>query len=159
MAAPMPRVAPVTSTRRGVGRSASGTDGRRPARAIRSTVLVGSSMAPIASTASLRSPLRISLVMRCLRPRARAGRCASSCGLAERYGAGQSTGFQPMRAASVSVHAGLARCGRATAHRSARPAAMMLLTWSASLIAPTAIVAMPASLRTRSANGVWNMRP
>ena len=62
-------------------------------------------------------------------------------------------------AASVSVQAGLARCGRATAHRSARPAAMMLLTWSASLMAPTAMVAMPASCRTRSANGVWNMRP
>ena len=39
-----------------------------------------------------------------------------------------------------SVQAGLARCGRATAHRSARPAAMMLLTWSASEIAPTAMV-------------------
>jgi hypothetical protein len=31
---------------------------------------------------------------------------------------------------------------------------MMLFTWSASEIAPTAMVAMPASLRTRSANGV-----
>ena len=50
----------------------------------------------------------------------------------------------PPRAASS---AGSARCGRASAHRSARPAAMMLLTWSASEIAPTAIVAMPASLR------------
>ena len=36
---------------------------------------------------------------------------------------------------------------------------MMLLTWSACEMAPTAIVATPASLRTRSANGVWNMRP
>ena len=62
-------------------------------------------------------------------------------------------------AASISVQAGLARCGRATAHRSARPATMMLFTWSASEIAPTAMVAMPASLRMRSANGVWNMRP
>ena len=40
-----------------------------------------------------------------------------------------------------------------------RPAAMMELAWSASLIAPTAMVAMPASWRIRSANGVWNMRP
>ena len=64
-----------------------------------------------------------------------------------------------MRAASVSVQAGLARCGRATAHRSARPAAMMLLTWSASEIAPTAIVAMPARLRTLSLKGVCHMRP
>ncbi len=45
------------------------------------------------------------------------------------------------------------------AARSARPAAMMLLTWSASEIAPTAMVAMPASLRMRSEKGVWNMRP
>ena len=59
----------------------------------------------------------------------------------------------------ASVQEGLARCGRATAHRSARPAAMMLLTWSASEIAPTAMVGMPASLRMRSANGVWYMRP
>ncbi|CFO08760.1 Uncharacterised protein [Bordetella pertussis] len=36
---------------------------------------------------------------------------------------------------------------------------MMPLAWSASKIAPTAMVAMPASLRTRSANGVWYMRP
>ena len=35
----------------------------------------------------------------------------------------------------------------------------MLLTWSASEIAPTAMVAMPASLRMRSAKGVWYMRP
>jgi hypothetical protein len=35
----------------------------------------------------------------------------------------------------------------------------MLLTWSGSKIAPTAIVAMPASLRIRSANGVWYIRP
>ena len=45
------------------------------------------------------------------------------------------------------------------AHRSARPAAMMLFAWSASVIAPTAMVAMPTSLRMRSANGVWYMRP
>ena len=45
------------------------------------------------------------------------------------------------------------------AQRSARPAAMMLLAWSASVIAPTAMVAMPTSLRMRSANGVWYMRP
>ena len=36
---------------------------------------------------------------------------------------------------------------------------MMLLTWSGSKIAPTAMVAMPTSLRMRSANGVWYMRP
>ena len=35
---------------------------------------------------------------------------------------------------------------------------MMLFTWSGSKIAPTAIVAMPTSLRMRSANGVWYMR-
>ena len=62
----------------------------------------------------------------------------------------------PRRAASST---GSARCGRPSAHRSARPAIRMLLTWSGSKIAPTAIVAMPVSLRTRSANGVWYMRP
>src|SRR5262245_47420233 len=84
---------------------------------------------------------------------------ASICGLAVRYWRGQSTAVKPIFAASLSVHAGLARWGRATAHRSARPAAMMLLTWSASEIAPTAMVAMPTSLRMRSAKGVWYMRP
>src|SRR6218665_830114 len=49
--------------------------------------------------------------------------------------------------------------GGAMGDRWARPAARMLLAWSASLIAPTAMVAMPASCRMRSANGVWNMRP
>ncbi|MNT30931.1 hypothetical protein D3C72_1667480 [compost metagenome] len=36
---------------------------------------------------------------------------------------------------------------------------MMLLAWSASVMAPTAMVEMPTSLRMRSANGVWYMRP
>ena len=31
--------------------------------------------------------------------------------------------------------------------------------WSALVIAPTHIVAMRASLRIRSENGVWNIRP
>ena len=65
----------------------------------------------------------------------------------------------PAAAAACSVQYGSARCGRASAHRSARPAMMMLFTWSGSKIAPTAIVAMPTSLRMRSANGVWYMRP
>src|SRR5690349_3422303 len=77
-------------------------------------------------------------------------RLRSSWSLAERYCFGHSISVTPIFAASSSVHAGLARCGRAIAHRSARPAATMLLTWSASEIAPTAIVAMPASLRMRS---------
>src|SRR6218665_961316 len=54
---------------------------------------------------------------------------------------------------------GRGRGGRGMAQGSARRAARMLLAWSASLIAPTAMVAMPASCRMRSANGVWNMRP
>ena len=49
--------------------------------------------------------------------------------------------------------------GRASAQRSARPAAMIELTWSASKMLPTAMVAIPTSLRMRSENGVWNMRP
>ena len=36
---------------------------------------------------------------------------------------------------------------------------MMLFTWSASEMAPTAMVGMLASLRMRSAKGVWYMRP
>src|SRR5258706_63833 len=75
------------------------------------------------------------------------------------YCGGQSTSWAPRRAASRSVQAASARCGRASAHRSARPEAMMALAWSASKMAPTAMVGMPASLRTRSANGVWYMRP
>ena len=69
-------------------------------------------------------------------PRARARGCARAA--AWRCGTASATAArQPIRAASISVHAGLARCGRPTA-RSARPAATMLLTWSASEIAPTA---------------------
>ena len=74
MAAPMPRAAPVTSTRCGVGRSASGTEALGSGPGPSSTVRVGRSIAPIASTASLRSPLRISCVIAGLLPRARAGR-------------------------------------------------------------------------------------
>ena len=36
---------------------------------------------------------------------------------------------------------------------------MMLFTWSASVMLPTAMVGTPASLRTWSLNGVWYMRP
>jgi len=35
----------------------------------------------------------------------------------------------------------------------------MVLTWSALVMLPTAIVASPISLRILSANGVWYMRP
>src|SRR5437667_290031 len=45
------------------------------------------------------------------------------------------------------------------ATRSARPAARIPLTSSAVEMLPTAIVGTPASLRTWSANGVWNIRP
>ena len=45
----------------------------------------------------------------------------------------------PIFAASCKVQAGSARCGRAMAQRSARPAAMIELAWSASEIAPTAM--------------------
>jgi hypothetical protein len=48
--------------------------------------------------------------------------------LAVRYCLGQATPVTPILAASCSVHAGSARCGRASAHRSARPAAMIELT-------------------------------
>ena len=45
------------------------------------------------------------------------------------------------------------------AHRSARPAAMIVFTSSQLLIAPTAMVAAPTRLRIRSENGVWYERP
>ena len=65
----------------------------------------------------------------------------------------------PYQAAAFRVKNGSTRCGRASATRSARPAATMVFTWSALVIAPTHIVASPASLRIWSENGVWNMRP
>ena len=46
---------------------------------------------------------------------------------------------------------GFARCGRASATRSALPAASRVLTWSGVVTAPTVMVAMPTSLRTQSA--------
>jgi hypothetical protein len=36
---------------------------------------------------------------------------------------------------------------------------MMVFTWSALVIAPTAMVAMPDSFRICSENSVWYMRP
>jgi hypothetical protein len=36
---------------------------------------------------------------------------------------------------------------------------MMELTWSGSVMLPTAMVATRPSLRMRSLNGVWNIRP
>ena len=47
----------------------------------------------------------------------------------------------------------------ASAQRSARPAAMMVLTWSASKMLPTVMVGTCTSLRMRSEKGTWNMRP
>ena len=57
------------------------------------------------------------------------------------------------------VKNGSTRCGRASATRSARPAARIVLTWSGVVMLPTHIVATWASLRIWSENGVWNMRP
>ena len=54
---------------------------------------------------------------------------------------------------------GLARCGRASATRSALPAASSVFTWSAVVTAPTVMVAIPTSFLTQSANGAWYMRP
>src|SRR5262249_22249698 len=65
---------------------------------------------------------------------------ASYCAFADAYCFGHWTALKPTLAASCSVQAGSARCGRAIAHRSARPAARIELAWSASEIAPTAIV-------------------
>jgi len=60
----------------------------------------------------------------------------------------------PNAAAARCANRGSDRCGRANAHKSALPDAMIAFKWSGSVIFPTAIVAMPTSLRIRSANGV-----
>jgi hypothetical protein len=44
-------------------------------------------------------------------------------------------------------------------HEVGAPPATIALTWSASVMLPTAIVGTSASLRTRSLSGVWNARP
>src|SRR5215472_16945416 len=80
-------------------------------------------------------------------------RFLSSCSFPARYCLGHVMSGNPCLAASCTVQAGSARCGRATAHRSARPAAMIVFTWSPSKMLPTAMVRMPASLRILSANG------
>src|SRR3954452_22871368 len=76
-----------------------------------------------------------------------------------RYCGGQAMAWAPYQAAAFIVNEGSTRCGRASATRSARPAAMMVLTWSAVVMAPTHIVAIPASFLIWSENGVWNIRP
>ena len=63
------------------------------------------------------------------------------------------------QAEACSVKYGLARCGRASATRSALPEASSVFTWSGVVTAPTVMVAMPTSLRTQSENGAWYMRP
>src|SRR6185295_15857671 len=77
----------------------------------------------------------------------------------ERYCGGQCWPMCWYQAEACSVKYGLARCGRASATRSALPEASSVLTWSGVVTAPTVIVAMPTSLRTQSANGAWYMRP
>ena len=63
------------------------------------------------------------------------------------------------QAEACSVKYGLARCGRASATRSALPAASSVFTWSGVVTAPTVMVAMPTSFLTQSENGAWYMRP
>src|SRR5262245_10677254 len=69
------------------------------------------------------------------------------CSLPARYCGGQWISAAPYQAAAFMLKYGSTRCGRANATRSARPAAMMVLTWSAVVIAPTHMVASEASLR------------
>src|SRR5437016_7054425 len=80
------------------------------------------------------------------------------CSLPGTYCGGQAISA-PYQAAARIVNDGSTRCGRASATRSARPAARMVLTWSAVVMLPTHMVATRASLRTCSENGVWNIRP
>ena len=76
-----------------------------------------------------------------------------------KYCGGQGCSGTPYQAAARSVKFGSVRCGRASATRSARPAARMVLTWSAVVMLPTHIVATRASFRIWSEKGVWNIRP
>src|SRR5580704_5641788 len=69
------------------------------------------------------------------------------CSLPARYCGGQWTDEASYQAAARMVKAGSTRCGRASATRSARPAATTVFTWSAVVILPTHIVASPPSLR------------
>src|SRR3989454_6038375 len=57
------------------------------------------------------------------------------------------------QAEAWSVKYGFARCGRASATRSALPEASSVLTWSGVVTAPTVMVAMPTSFLTQSENG------
>src|SRR6185436_10923331 len=77
----------------------------------------------------------------------------------ERYCGGQCCPMCWYQAEACSVKYGLARCGRASATRSALPEASSVLTWSGVVTAPTVIVAMPTSFLTQSENGAWYMRP
>ena len=70
-----------------------------------------------------------------------------------------STDPETVTGSSIQYEWGSLIIGRARATRSVRPAATRVLTWSALLILPATMVAIPSSLRIRSANGVWYMRP
>src|ERR1051325_6867342 len=70
---------------------------------------------------------------------------------AVRYCCGQCCGTCWYQAEAWSVKYGLARCGRASATRSAFPEASRVLTWSGVVTAPTVMVAMPTSFLTQSA--------
>src|SRR5437868_2472769 len=77
----------------------------------------------------------------------------------ERYCGGQYWFMCWYQADACSVKYGFVRCGRASATRSALPAARSVLTWSGVVTAPTVIVAMPTSFRTQSAYDAWYIRP
>ena len=81
------------------------------------------------------------------------------CSLPGRYCGGQDASSRAVPGRRLHGEDGSTRCGRPSATRSARPAARMVLTWSAVVMLPTHMVATRASLRTWSENGVWNMRP
>src|SRR6218665_3119609 len=79
--------------------------------------------------------------------------------VADSGGFGQGPGRVGQMRARDGAQGGAGAGGGAAGVGGVGPAARMLWAWSAALIAPTAMVAMPASCRMRSANGVWNMRP
>ena len=77
-----------------------------------------------------------------------------SVGAARRYWAGQVTGW-PSSLAARSGQYGSRSISRASSTRSAWPLRIIWSACAASVMRPTAPVAMPASRRTRSANGTW----
>src|SRR5437660_2068482 len=91
-------------------------------------------------------------------PTARRYRGGAPCGAARRYCGGHGTVCPSSRAARSGKY-GSRSSSRAMSTQSALPLATISCACAASVIRPTAPVGMPASRRTRSANGTWYPGP